>query len=409
MSSDSRLLASLNLNEKVLSHPSLARAENQLDLFCSVAWSHITEPGDEFAGLLRTALGPAEALALLVSGASQDIWLNRISEAGFLDAATERFGNAADTLRDSLARWRQRLSLATVLASLDEATRLDIHLVSPNTENWPDQLSVLEFASPALLWVRGHTETLKGSEKSWAVVGCRTPTSYGQDVTHALVQGLADSELAIVSGGAFGIDAIAHHAALICQTPTIAVMAGGVDRLYPRTNENLLNKIISNGAVLSEVALGVAPTKWRFLQRNRIIAALGGGTVVVEAGYRSGAINTANHAISMLKPVAAVPGSVLSSRSAGCNRLISEGHAQLVTSAADLLSIYPGTPALEVFAFDTMAPLETRTYDSIGFRAATIEQICQDAGLTLSEATQAIASLLTQRKVFQRGASYLRA
>jgi DNA processing protein len=111
----------------------------------------------------------------------------------------------------------------------------------------------------------------------------------------------------------------------------------------------------------------------------------------------------------MEKPVAAVPGSVFSSRSTGCNRLISEGRAQLVTGAADLLAIYPGSSALDALTFETLTPLETRTFDALGFGAPFIEQICRDAGLTLSEATQAIGSLLMKGKVLQRGAGYLRA
>jgi DNA processing protein len=145
------------------------------------------------------------------------------------------------------------------------------------------------------------------------------------------------------------------------------------------------------------------------LQRNRIIAALGGGTVIVEAGYRSGAINTANHAAMLGRPVAAVPGSVFSPQSAGCNRLISDGRAQIVTSANDLLSIFPGEFLLDEMAVESMSPTEVRTFDAIGFGTLAIEEICRTAGLTLSEASQGLGSLLMKGKVLQRGAGYLRA
>lgn len=409
MNQDSKLLALLNLNEQVLSHLALSTSENPLELFAAVSWSHLTEPGDAFAGFVREALGGTEALALLVAGATEASWLARIQESGRAEAAEVRFGDASATLQDSLARWTQRLSLNTVLKSLDETVSMGAHLIAPQDANWPSQLSALKHAAPALLWLRGDPKALRSSELSWAVVGCRTPTSYGQEATSHMVQGLADAGVTIVSGGAFGIDAIAHHAALLCQTPTIAVMAGGVDRLYPKSNEFLLSKIISEGAVVSEVPLATAPTKWRFLQRNRIIAALAGGTVIVEAGYRSGAINTANHAAALERPVAAVPGSIFSSRSAGCHRLIAEDRAQVVESAADLLAIFPGKFLVDEPIFEFMAPLETRTFDSIGFGAPTIDQICRDAGLTLSEATQAIGALLLKGKVLQRGAGYQRA
>ena len=409
MSQRTKLMTSLNLTETTLFHPSLHRAEAPIELFSSAAWSYLTEPGDEFAGMARQALGSAQSLALLVSGAKPESWLSHLSDLGYSDVAIERFGAVSDVLRDSLARWNQRLSLSGVLESLDIATRLGVDLVDPSDENWPSQLSSLKFASPALLWVRGSLEVVRDSETSWAVVGCRTPSNYGREATSNLVQGLAESGISVVSGGAFGIDAIAHHSALICQTPTIAVMAGGVDRLYPRTNEHLLNKIIDRGAVVSEVAIGVAPTKWRFLQRNRIIAALAGGTVIVEAGYRSGAINTANHALTLARPVAAIPGSVFSPQSAGCNRLISDGRAQLVTNASDLLSIFPGEFILDEITVEAMSPTEIRTYDAIGFGTLVIEEICRTAGLTLSEASQGLGSLLMKGKVLQRGAGYLRA
>lgn len=116
----------------------------------------------------------------------------------------------------------------------------------------------------------------------------------------------------MVSGAAFGIDGAAHRAALLAGGTTIAVLAGGVDRPYPRAHTHMLDRIAATGAVISEVPCGSEPTKWRFLQRNRVIAALGDATVVVEAGHRSGALNTAGHAAAMSRPLGAVPGPVTS-------------------------------------------------------------------------------------------------
>jgi DNA processing protein len=403
------LLSDLRLNEKALSHVALRDAPDPLALFSAVAWSILTEPGDQFAGWLRRALGSAQALALLVGGTNRNQWLGALSDAGGHDEAIELFGNLEETLQDSLARWLPRLSMSSVFNSLDAAAGIGVKLVDEQHEHWPSQLNDLQLAAPSVLWLRGNSERLLSTAKSWAVVGCRTPTSYGFDVTTALVQGLAEHNFAVVSGGAFGIDAIAHKTALVVDTPTIAVMAGGIDRLYPRTNEPLLQQIIAEGAVLSEVAISTAPTKWRFLQRNRIIAALSAGTVVVEAGIRSGAINTANHAGLLGRPVAAVPGSILSAKSQGTNKLIADSKAMLVNSTKDLVDIFSGGMTEAEPSANSLSPLETRALDAIGFGQATKEQIGTVAGLTTGETNLALQQLLMKGAVFQRDGSFARA
>ena len=399
----------LSVTDATLRHPALARSTNPLNLFAAVAWSHLTEPGDEFAGFLRQTLGEAMALTTLVQGVENEVMLGALDAVGCRELAEDRFVDVGATVDDSLARWRPRLSMATVLNSLDIASRLGVELVDQNHEHWPAQLSSLEFAAPSVLWVRGHTSVLGASKRSWAVVGCRTPTSYGFDVTTSLVQGLAEENFTVVSGGAFGIDAIAHKTALVVETPTLAVMAGGVDRLYPRTNEPLLQQIIIEGAVISEVAIGTAPTKWRFLQRNRIIAALSAGTVIVEAGYRSGAINTANHAMSLGRIVAAVPGSILSAKSQGTNKLIADSKALLVGSAKDLIDLYLEGITSPSFVPSDLTPLEVRALDSIGFASATFENICTDAGITRAEAEATLKLLIQKGHVFQREGFFVRA
>ncbi|WP_244302846.1 DNA-processing protein DprA [Leucobacter coleopterorum] len=147
---------------------------------------------------------------------------------------------------------------------------------------------------------RGDTSLLK--QTSLAVVGARACTSYGTYVTADLVGGVCASGITIVSGAAYGIDAVAHRAALAAEAPTIAVLAGGVDRPYPSAHGSLLEKIALTGAVCSEVVPGTAPTRWRFLQRNRIIAALARATLVTEAGLRSGSLNTAGHSAEIGRP-----------------------------------------------------------------------------------------------------------
>ena len=447
------LVRELSLNEKVLRHSALTRSllgesggsneargsnhagiDSSIELFASVAWSAITEPGDEFAGYVRKKIGVAKSLSLLINCDDPRQWAFKLLDDDLANVADERFVSLEQTIQESLARWRPRLSLAKVVSLLEVAERLKLVLINSRHSAWPSHLSRLELAEPAMLWLRGSTSALAASARSAALVGSRTASTYGFEATTSLVQGLADTGIAIISGGAFGIDAIAHRAALAVETPTVAVMAGGVDRLYPRTNEILLCAITEHGAVVSEVAPGTSPTKWRFLQRNRIIAALSSATVVVEAGYRSGAINTANHANALNLSVGAVPGSIFSATSAGCHRLISDGKAQVVTSASDVLElirsnsgegsfgeIYEAlgnsstkdsgltTERFEHARISALLPLDLRVYDAIGFGRLTLDEICLSAGLTSSEAMQALGSLTLLGLVSSADARWARA
>ena len=173
------------------------------------------------------------------------------------------------------------------------------------------------------------------SQRSAAVVGARSATAYGEMVSTEMAAGLGEQRFTIISGAAFGIDAAAHRGALATGATTIAVLAGGVERPYPSSHAALIARIVEVGAVISEVAPGSAPTKTRFLQRNRLIATMARGTVVVEAGLRSGSLNTARTAAEHGRVVVAVPGPVTSMMSAGCHDAIRSGMAQLVTDAAE--------------------------------------------------------------------------
>jgi DNA processing protein len=155
--------------------------------------------------------------------------------------------------------------------------------------------------------------------------------------------GLVDRGYAIVSGAAYGIDGVAHRTAIASNGQTVAFLAGGVDRYYPSGHEALLTRIVEVGAVISELPCGSPPTKWRFLQRNRLIAAASQATVVLEAGWRSGSLNTAGHAAQLGRPLGAVPGPVTSAASEGCHRLIREFGAELVTNSDQMVELIMGT------------------------------------------------------------------
>jgi DNA processing protein len=205
--------------------------------------------------------------------------------------------------------------------------------------------------------------------------------------------GLVERGYTIVSGAAYGIDGMAHRAALASNGQTIAFLAGGVDRFYPSGHDALLTRIVEMGAVVSELPCGSPPTKWRFLQRNRLIAAASQATIVLEAGWRSGSLNTAGHAATLGRPIGAVPGPVTSAASVGCHRLIREFDAILVTTAAEMAELAPrdgatgeatrfdGDPAL-----DGGGPTLTRVIDALSTRSPrSTEDVAARSGLSVAE------------------------
>ncbi len=178
-----------------------------------------------------------------------------------------------------------------VRQALRSAFDVGAQLVVPGDANWPVSLDDLGPHAPNALWVRGHADLLV-REPRVSMVGARAASSYGEHVAAELSGDLAARGAVVVSGGAYGIDGAVHRAALGVGGATVAFLAGGVDRAYPMGHQRLLQQIAVEGAVVSEPPCGAAPTKWRFLARNRLIAALGQATVVVEAGWRSGSLNS---------------------------------------------------------------------------------------------------------------------
>lgn len=300
------------------------------EVFARVIWGVIIEPGDGAAGLLIDAVGAVAAARAVI---------DRVDPAG-IEALTAG-ALAAEKADDALKRWTERLRAADVLRSLEGAARCHATLVVPDDADWPTGLAGLDEHRPVLLWARGDRSLLR--RPGIAVVGARAATGYGEHVAMELAAGLAGRDAVVISGGAYGIDGMAHRAALASGGATIAILAGGIDRFYPSGHEALLTRIVEQGLLLSEVPCGTPPTRWRFLQRNRLIAAIAAATVVVEAGRRSGSLNTANHAADLGRPLGAVPGPVTSAASAGCHLLIREADAQCVTTVADVMQLAFGS------------------------------------------------------------------
>jgi DNA processing protein len=234
------------------------------------------------------------------------------------------------------ARLYQRLLNADPRRDLHLLSKLNGRVIIPSDADWPSQLSDLGLAAPWLLWVRGVPDVRVAMLRSVAIVGARACTPYGDRVASEFASELAGLGWCIVSGGAFGIDTAAHRGALAAGGRTAAVLACGVDVSYPPRNESLFEQIAEQGFLISEVAPGAVPHRGRFLVRNRVIAALTRGTVVVEAAVRSGSLSTARAAQELNRMVLAVPGPITSAQSAGVNQLSRNG-AHVVTSAAEIV------------------------------------------------------------------------
>ena len=294
-------------------------------------WEH-GEPDTQLSEFLHSVGAPAEGESALFSSA------NGYYTPGEHQMSRDKFSKGLATRR---LRWNRRME-RTLNAEAHMAATCGAWLVTPADPLWPPQLNDLGPARPYGLWCRGDSRHLLdvASAPSVALVGSRDPSIYGTEATTHLAAELARRGYTVISGGAMGIDIAAHRAALTQQgsdLPTIAFMAGGLDRLYPAQNSDALNMIVDRGLIMSEVSVGNTPTRWRFLERNRLIAALARHTIVVEARWRSGALNTARHAMEIGRTLWAVPGQINSPNSVGTNRLLRDGLAQTLTEAADIL------------------------------------------------------------------------
>lgn len=289
----------------------LATDERTARMILAVA----SEPGDETTGRLLRAVGATEAVALVLAEEppavpNGDTWQRRLAPR----FTTEQAKNVlADTEHHGL------------------------QVLIPGDAEWPAAVNVLGDQAPVALWAKGDTGLL--TAPAWerlTVTGARASTGYGEHVTSDLVQSAVEDSRQILSGGAYGIDGAAHRAALAAGGSTVAVLASGADRLYPAGHTSLLTRVGKEGLLLSELPPGSAPTRWRFLQRGRLLAALSGTVVVAEAGARSGTLHTVARAIEFGRPIGAVPGPVTSAASAGCHRLLRDGVATVVTGYDDV-------------------------------------------------------------------------
>ena len=302
-----------------------------------------------------------------------------------------------------------RLAAVHPERELELAARIGARFVIPGDPDWPRQLGGLDQAPllhdrglvPLGLWVRGPLN-LTDLDRSVAIVGSRNATTYGGEIACDLGAGIAMAGLPIVSGGAMGIDIAAHRGALSANGPTVVVLACGVDRAYPTAHQGIFDRVIQQGgAIISESPLGTAPLKIRFLSRNRVIAGLTRATVIVEAAIRSGALNTANWANGLNRPVAGIPGPINSVASSGVHQLLRRGGATLATNAEEVLELaglsgeHLSTDLREVERpRDRLSAKEQQILDAVPVSSgAHADSIARVAGLGLLEVRSALARL----------------
>jgi DNA processing protein len=311
-----------------------------------------------------------------------------------------------------------RLETADPQRELEQAERRGVRFVIPGDAEWPVQLDDLAHAEPVSdlggvpigLWVRGPLR-LDELADSTAIVGSRTSTTYGEHVAREVAAGVARAGHCVVSGAAFGIDQAAHRGALALDEPSVAVLACGVDRPYPTAHRSLIEHMAQVGAVVSELPLGCAPLKVRFLARNRLFAGLTRGTVVVEAAIRSGALNTAGWAESLSRPVMGVPGPVTSAQSQGVHHLVRRGAASLVTGPDDVLEVIGGIgdhllepPREAERPRDRLTRRHHRVLEAVPVhQPAALASIAATAGVALLEVQTALTYLASRGFVVDTG------
>ncbi|HUA29125.1 MAG TPA: DNA-processing protein DprA [Streptosporangiaceae bacterium] len=358
------------------------------DRAARVMLSFLAEPGEPALGSLLRCCGPGDVVAAVMSGDEPRATLSAAAAA--LPGLTRAF-----------KRWRSRLGRLPSAAMQAAWERDGIRLLCPGDAEWPTQLAVLADAQPVVLWLRGSADLRYACLRSVSVVGARAATGYGKHVATEMAAALAERGWAVISGGAYGIDSAAHCGALGAEGITVAVLASGLRYGYPKGHLELFSAIAGQGVLVSEWPPDRGPTRPGFLVRNRLIAALSCGTVVVEAALRSGALSTARHARDLCRPLMAVPGPVTSGQSQGCHEIIREWGAVLVTGARDVIeNVSPIGDGLEarrvgpVYPRDNLDPVTAAVLEAVPRRSGSgPASIAVAAGVDLNTVMQCLGEL----------------
>ena len=313
-------------------------------------------------------------------------------------AVVDRIASGRLPLR-TCAVLRERLQRLDLDAARAQAERIGARILVRDAPEWPTQLDDLGPTRPYALWVLGAANLRLALIRSVSVVGARASTPYGEQVARQWCSTFAERDVAVVSGGALGIDAAAHRAVLACEGLTVCVLAGGVDVPYPRAHEALIARIADEGLVVSESPLGESPRRQRFVTRNRLIAAMTGATVIVESALRSGTSITARRARDLERHLFAVPGPITSPASAGCHDLIAAGEAMLADDPATVLRALPGIPVAPDaeplrLPLDDLTEVQSRVLDAAPSRGSIgAEEFAVRSGVPVPQAMAALGQL----------------
>ena len=326
------------------------------DVLTRMELTALVEPGNPVTGQLVRAIGLTETLALIRDpGAAIPAAVDPLQGVRWRQAAAAR---QRDTLRDQIA---------------DLTDRHGFRVLTPGGAGWPVALNDLGDRAPLMLWARGNPELLTASVSSrLTITGARAATAYGVHVTQELAEDLAALPRIIVSGGAYGVDAAAHRAALTTgPAATMVVSASGLDRSYPAAHAALFERIVVQAGIqISETPPGQGPSRERFVARSRLLAALSGATIITEAAARSGSLLVAARAFELGRPVGAVPGPVTSVSSAGCHRLMREGIAETVTRVDEVAELMDPSPFPLAPAYQQVARRAAPDHSSAARRLA---------------------------------------
>lgn len=350
-------------------------------------WTCIQEPEDAHAHALRLHLGLIESIE----------WVCADSPGPLPPPLSQQ----RKTFEDAWKRFKPRALRNDVNQELAAIHALGGRFISQEDPSFPKELNILQESTPLGLWVVGtlpHT-------RSVTIVGARATTNLGIRNAFDIASDLADRGDTILSGGAFGIDIAAHRGTLAANGQTIAILAGGVANPYPISHTRDFETIVeSSGAIVSEVPPSFRPAKWRFLGRNRMLAAWGDATIVIEASSRSGALATARRAMTLGKPVGAVPGPITSQSSMGCHELIRNG-ATLIRNASDIHEMIDplhtqlqgtlfGEPVCPDQGVNALSPHARRAWEALPIRnLSTLSNIAANAGMSEQETLRALAEL----------------
>lgn len=378
----------------------------------SSAWAFLNVAFDGPTPHLQQALNAGRSPEEIARGiATQASWLGPIAN----ETARRRTASAAEAI-ERAARWGFTLLHPGMAEWPDEKLDLAFGFATENADV-SSHVDPREITRPHGLWVRGNTQLPGLTARSAGVVGTRAATSYGHQITRDICGDLAQHSYTIVSGGALGIDTTAHTTALAHKAPTIAVMASGPGHYYPLRNKDMFHAIVAGGgALISEYAPETPPQRFRFLVRNRLIAALTQGTIVMEAPYRSGALNTMKRVEDFGRVAMAVPGPITSSASGGCNALIRDHKATPIIDPREphaLLS-RPGEVDIEAQLELEYGPNpvqglsrnELRVYDCLpqeGDKGITAEEAAAACGLTIGLTVHLLVELTQRALVLRQG------